>query len=102
MSSVDGLYSLTRQVLAAFPRDSFCRVDSHDPDEPNHPDFLWLTYTPDDDLSEGDRVCISPAGADAWFVDIESVHNFGGTVSHWNAVGDAASLLAALPDQFDA
>jgi|GEM_PF-6226218 len=81
------LYPLSKAILEYRP-DLFVKVEAHDESDPESSDLLWLEYTPDDPLSEGCVICISPLG-DSWFASKDSAFKYGGWPTDWDVTGTA-------------
>ena len=95
------LYRPSQAILAA-RATLFAKVETHDDDDPESADSLWLESTPDDAFSEGEVLSIAPATSDQslWFATMDSAYRFGGWPTYWSMTGTddevIASVLSAL------
>ena len=89
------LYPPTQAILAA---RSFVKVEPHDEDDPESSDLLWIEYTPNDPLSEGEVLCISPLISDKnlWWAAMNSAYKFGGWPMNWAETGTSDEVIAGV------
>jgi len=89
----EDLYSITRYLLDnESVAAKVCKVEGH---EVGDPDLLWLEYTPDDALSQGEYIAVEQVGADC-IVTHNDAYNFGGSVTNWHFSGTEAQSIACL------
>ncbi|NIF40108.1 hypothetical protein F3J14_04170 [Burkholderia sp. Tr-862] len=91
-----GLYSMTSQILRAFP-SYFVKVEPHESDDPEGSDNLWLSVV-DSDLIEGDLIAVRPASQNRWYVDHDLANKYGGWPTVWDFGGAESDVLAKLQE----
>jgi hypothetical protein len=89
-------YPPTKAILESRP-ELFVKVEAHVASDPESSDLLWLEYTPEDELSEGEVICISPFG-DSWYVSRDSAFKYGGWTTDWDTTGTADDVFLACSD----
>lgn len=90
----DQRYPLTTTILADRRLKAlFCRVVVHE--EEDQSDCLWLEYTPEDALSEGEYIAIDQNG-DGCTLWHDLAHNVGGHATVWDFRGTESEALNAL------
>jgi hypothetical protein len=88
-----------RAGLSPFFAPAFCRVDAHNPGDPEHCDFLWIEYTPTDPGYEGTCLQIHRyPEPDGWHVNYELMYTHGGTATNWEGSGSEDEVIAKLSD----
>jgi hypothetical protein len=87
-------------ALVAILEGRFVKVETHEVADAGSSDLLWLEFTPDDALSEGEVLCISPATNDQalWFCSLNSAHRFGGWSTLWDIAGTSAEVIAGVQE----
>ena len=89
------MFELTKILISRFP-EAFVKVDPHcEEDGWEDDDQLWLEYTPDDELSEGEYISIYKLKEDGslWGCSHEGAHNFGGHPTFWSEYGTEEKLI---------
>lgn len=92
----NGAYPLTTAILGDIRlKARFCRIDVHE--EQGQADRLWLEYTPDDAMSEGEYIAIDQ---DQAYCEVyhDLAHNVGGAPTVWRFSGSEGEALSALVD----
>lgn len=94
---IDRLYGPAR-ALVAMLEGRFVKIEAHDSSEPESPDLLWLESTPEDPLSEGEVLTISPATSDQclWFAELDSANRFGGWPTCWSMTGSSDEIVSGV------
>jgi len=63
----NGLYDFTVNILSELDQDVVLpKIDAHDPDEEESPDFLWYKVTPHLALSDGEYMSITQEAGGYW------------------------------------
>lgn len=99
-SELEGFYSLSRRIVSLF-EPMFCKIEAHDPSDPEHCDVLWIEYTPTDPGYEGTCLQIHRyPEPDGWYVNYELMYTHGGTSTNWECSGSEDEVIAKLSDFF--
>lgn len=94
---MNDLYSPSKAILSMLP-SLFVKVEAHDSHDSESADLLWLEFTSEDALSEGEVLKIAPATEDRalWFATLDSAYRFGGWPTAWYMTGSEAEVIAGV------
>lgn len=94
---MNDLYPPSKAILSKLP-GLVVRVEAHDGNDSEGADLLWLEFTPEDVLSEGEVLRIAPATEDRvlWFAALDSAYRFGGWPTAWYMTGSEAEVIAGV------
>ena len=84
------IYPATKSAIEILNKFNvtFEKIEVHEFDEIDpEPDLIWLTHTPNDDLSEGRYLSVQPTSHDndqGFYFSLTDALNYGGSVTHWS------------------
>ncbi|CAB3754833.1 hypothetical protein [Paraburkholderia humisilvae] len=88
------LHSVTPLLLANLGA-SVQKVEAHEPNDPESSDLLWLSMV-DEDLTEGDVLCVSALSGGRWMVHHDLAHKYGGWPTVWDVAGSETDVVGAV------
>lgn len=100
---VDNLYVISQRLLKQMPA-SFVKIESHDTDDRESPDRLWIELTPEMTICSGEYIDISPfpeSNPEMWFAEHCSADNVGGHPTLWDCMGTIDEVEYAVVGHLD-
>ena len=91
------LFEVSKRVIKALP-SSFLKATPHDADDWEHPDRLWIEWTPDSDVCEGQYISVGKLTQDGclWCAESATADRFGGHPTLWDVSGTESEVAQAV------
>lgn len=95
--SLDGLYEISRQLVAALP-GVFLKADPHDAGDPEGSDLLWFQIEEAQPDVDGEVITLAPSHPGIWFASHDAIYNVGGSPTFWDASGNESQIIKLVAD----
>lgn len=92
------LYPLSNKLIDHLP-GVVERTESHDPNDVESSDLLWVAGAESSDLCDGEYIAVSPLTADLWSASRQSADKVGGHPTIWDVTGTESEVLRKVRDQ---